>query len=56
MMEAYLAMRIENRKLNYNTVIAKKPEYKAGIDEILLADGYTVGNDGWAVKDAPAER
>jgi hypothetical protein len=55
-MEAYLAMRIEEKALNYNTVITKKPQYKEGIDTILTADGYVIDKDGWAEKQvAPAQ-
>ena len=39
-MAAYLAYRIEKGKLNYAAVVAKFPELKADIDEILVADGY----------------
>lgn len=34
------------RKMNYNTVVAKYPQYKEDIDLILTADGYTVNDDG----------
>lgn len=49
-MDAYFAMRIEKRKLNYNAVVAKYPQCKDGIDEILAADGYVIGSDGMAEK------
>lgn len=39
-MEAYLAYRIELGKLKYTDVVAKYPQFKTGIDEILVADGY----------------
>lgn len=39
-MAAYLAMRIEQGKLNYSAVIAKYPQFKNDIDTILIADGY----------------
>lgn len=39
-MAAYLAMRIESGKLDYAAVVAKYPQFKAEIDEILIADGY----------------
>lgn len=45
-MAAYFAMRLEKGKLNYNTVIQKYPQYKEDIDLILMADGYTVNEDG----------
>jgi hypothetical protein len=46
-MAAYFAMRLEKGKLNYNQVVAKYPQFKEGIDEILDADGYEVDEDGW---------
>jgi hypothetical protein len=39
-MAAYLAMRIEAGKLDYAAVVTKYPQFKAEIDEILIADGY----------------
>lgn len=45
-MAAYFAMRLEMGKLNYNTVVAKYPQFKEGIDLILTADGYVVNDDG----------
>ena len=39
-MEGYLAKRIEGGFLNYVAVITKYPEFKAGIDEILINDGF----------------
>jgi hypothetical protein len=45
-MAAYFALRLENRKLNYNTVVQKFPQFKEDIDLILLADGYVVNDDG----------
>lgn len=39
-MEAYLASRIEKGALNYTAVVTKYPQFKSGIDEILIADGY----------------
>ena len=50
-MEAYFAMRLEKGKLNYNTVVQKYPRFKEGIDLILLADGYTVNDDGTVTKE-----
>lgn len=38
-MAAYLAMRIEAGKLDYTSVVAKYPQFKAEIDAILVADG-----------------
>lgn len=39
-MAAYLAMRIELGKLDYAAVVARYPQFKADIDEILIADGF----------------
>lgn len=39
-MEAYLASRIEKGALDYTAVVTKYPQYKSGIDEILVADGF----------------
>ena len=44
-MEAYLAMRIEKGKLNYNTVVEKYPQFKEDIDLILTSDGYVINED-----------
>ena len=45
-MAAYFAMRLEKGKLNYNDVVAKYPQFKEGIDEILDRDGYEVDENG----------
>jgi hypothetical protein len=37
---AYLAMRIEDGKLDYSAVVAKYPQFKSDIDLILVADGF----------------
>lgn len=50
-MAAYFAMRMEKGKLNYSTVVERYPDYKADIDLILTADGYTVKDDGSVVKN-----
>ena len=50
-MAAYFAMRLEKGKLNYNTVVQKYPQFKEDIDLILLADGYTVNDDGTVTKE-----
>jgi hypothetical protein len=39
-MEAYFALRIEKGALDYTAVVSKYAQYKSGIDEILIADGY----------------
>lgn len=38
-MEAYLASRIELGKLDYLAIVTKYPQFKDGIDEILINDG-----------------
>jgi len=47
-MAAYLAIRFEKGKLNYNAIFAKTffASYKDDVDTILAADGYTVNDDG----------
>lgn len=49
-MAAYLAMRIEQGMLNYNAVMQRYSKYKNDIDDILVADGYTVNEDGTVTK------
>lgn len=46
-MAAYLAKRIEDGKLVYKTIVTSKryARFKDDIDEILVADGYTIGED-----------
>lgn len=39
-MAGYLAMRIEQGKLDYVAVTTLYPQFKASIDEILINDGY----------------
>ena len=39
-MAGYLAMRIETGKLDYLLVVTRYPQFKAGIDEILINDGF----------------
>ena len=39
-MEAYLASRIKIGKLDYLAVVKKYPQFKDGIDEILINDGF----------------
>lgn len=39
-MEVYFAMRIKKGALDYEAVVALYPQFKQGIDEILVADGY----------------
>lgn len=38
-MAAYFAMRIEEGKLDYSSVVSKYPQFKEDIDKILVADG-----------------
>lgn len=49
-MADYFAMRLEKGKLNYNTVVAKYPQFQEDIDLILATDGYKVNADGTVVK------
>lgn len=49
-MVKYFCLRLEAKKLNYNEVVAKYPQFKEGIDEKLAEDGYAVGEDGWCYK------
>lgn len=39
-MAVYFALRIEAGKLNYVAVVTKYPQFKSGIDAILIADGH----------------
>jgi hypothetical protein len=39
-MAGYLAVRIEKGALNYTAIVAKYPQFKSDIDEILINDGY----------------
>jgi|GEM_PF-2117168 len=39
-MVAYLAMRIEQRALDYAAVVSRYPQFKNDIDIILVADRY----------------
>ena len=39
-MEAYLASRIKLGKLDYLAVVTRYPQFKDGIDEILINDGF----------------
>ena len=39
-MEAYLSSRIKLGKLDYTTVVIRYPQFKDGIDEILINDGF----------------
>ena len=49
-MAAYFAMRLEKGKLNYNDVIARYPQFKDEIDQIIAEDGYIVDENGNVVK------
>ena len=49
-MVKYFCLRLEAKKLNYNEVVAKYPQFKDGIDEKLAEDGYAVDGDGWCYK------
>lgn len=37
-MAKYLAMRIIQSKLDYSTIVTLYPEFKVGIDEVLVAE------------------
>lgn len=39
-MAGYLAMRIEAGKLDYLAVVTRYPQFKDGIDKILINDGF----------------
>lgn len=49
-MAAYIAMRIEKRKMNYNVILAKYQKLKEEIDAILKKHGCKIGEDGWAIE------
>lgn len=51
-MAVYLAWQIEKGNLDYKQVFSKKffQTWKDQVDTILTADGYTIGDDGYAVK------
>ena len=49
-MAVYFAMRIEQGMLNYNAVTERYPKCKNDIDDILVADGYPVNEDGSVTK------
>ena len=40
-MEAYFASRIKLGKLDYLAVVTRYPQFKDGIDEILINDGFS---------------
>ena len=39
-MEVYLASRIKIGKMDYIAVVTRYPQFKDGIDEILINDGF----------------
>lgn len=39
-MEGYLSTRIKVGALDYVAVVTRYPQFKAGIDEILINDGF----------------
>ena len=53
-MAAYVAMRLEAGKMNYNAIMKSKivVPYKDDIDAILALDGYEVQEDGTVTKIA----
>lgn len=52
-MVIYLALRLEQKKLNYNTVFMKNiyKQFQNDVDIILATDGYVVDEGGWCVKE-----
>lgn len=56
-MAAYIAMRVEMGKMNYKKIFSftMYQRFQSDVDAILSADGYTIGDDGWAVKTNTAE-
>jgi hypothetical protein len=56
-MAFYLTWQIEIKALNYKEVFEKKffQKWKDDVDTMLTADGYTIGDDGYAVKTSTAE-
>lgn len=56
-MAAYIAMRVEMGKMNYKKIFSftMYQRFQSDVDAILAADGYTVGDDGWAVKASTEE-
>ena len=50
-MAGYIAMRLEEGKMNYNTIFAitKYQQFKTDTDTILAGDGYKVNTDGTVV-------
>jgi len=50
-MGAYLALRIQKGKLDYDTVITKFPQYQDEVNEILRSNGFVIGEDGAVVKN-----
>lgn len=53
-MAGYIARRLEDGKINYNTVFntARLKQFKEEVDEILTLDGYKVNADGTVTKEA----
>lgn len=51
-MAGYIAMRLEEGKMNYNTIfkIERYKQFKNDVDAILAADGYKVNADGTVTK------
>lgn len=47
-MAGYIARRLEDGKINYNTVFKTErlKQFKEEVDEILTLDGYKVNADG----------
>lgn len=56
-MALYITMRIEAGKMNYNKIFKYRlyQQFKEDVDSMLTADGYTIGEDGFAVKTKTEE-
>jgi hypothetical protein len=56
-MAAYIAMRVEMGKMNYNKIFSFSmyQRFKNDTDAILTSDGYTIGDNGYAVKSSTTE-
>lgn len=51
-MAGYIAMRLEEGKVNYNTIFntERLKKFKDDVDSILAIDGYKVNADGTVTK------
>ena len=53
-MARYLAYQIILQKLQYNTIVAKSPKQKDGIDKVLDDMGWKIDSDGKCVAKVSA--